>query len=155
MDYKYTEFLPDYEKCGKAAPIRRNDEIVDYADIVVAIWDGKSKGTKYVIDRCNKIGKSLIIYNSYRLEDVNLVLYDHCDYCNMHTLDNETLKKIITAELDNDFSFEVDTDLILFCIKVMLINKPDVKSVLSAKGILDSLDKDNCKMLKEIIDELD
>ena len=70
---KYTEFLPEYEKYGKAAPIRRNDEIIEYADVVVALWDGKSKGTKYVIDRCKKIGRSLIVYNMTALSDENLI----------------------------------------------------------------------------------
>ncbi len=31
-----TEFLPSYEKYGRAAPILRNQEIVDYADEVIA-----------------------------------------------------------------------------------------------------------------------
>lgn len=59
----YTEFLPEYEKYGKAAPIRRNDLIIDYADIVIAFWDGKSKGTKYVIDCCRKTGVKIDIHN--------------------------------------------------------------------------------------------
>lgn len=64
-NYRYTEFLPDYEKYGKAAPLKRNDEIIDYADIVLALWGGKSKGTKYVIDKCKKIGKSLVVYHHF------------------------------------------------------------------------------------------
>lgn len=57
----YTEYLPEYQKYGKAAPLRRNDKIVDAADLVLAFWDGKSKGTKYVIDKCNKIGKPIVV----------------------------------------------------------------------------------------------
>ena len=56
---KYTEFLPLYNKYGKAAPIKRNDEIIEYADIILAFWDGKSRGTKYVIDRCIKLNKAI------------------------------------------------------------------------------------------------
>ena len=52
---KLTEFLPEYEKYGRAAPLKRNDLIIDYADIVIAFWDGKSRGTKYVMDRCKKM----------------------------------------------------------------------------------------------------
>lgn len=51
---KLTEFLPEYEKYGRAAPLKRNDLIIDYADIIIAFWDGKSRGTKYVMDRCKK-----------------------------------------------------------------------------------------------------
>ena len=35
----------------------RNKLIVDSADFVLAVWDGKSKGTKSVIDYCKKQGK--------------------------------------------------------------------------------------------------
>ena len=49
-------FLPDYQKFGRAAPIVRNKQIVDYADTVIAFWDGKSKGTLSVIKYCEKMG---------------------------------------------------------------------------------------------------
>ena len=55
--YKLTEFLPEYEKYGRAAPIVRNKQIVEYADEVIAFWDGASKGTLSVIRYCEKIGK--------------------------------------------------------------------------------------------------
>ena len=54
-----TEVLPDYEKFGRQAPLRRNDSIIAAADLVVAFWDGKSRGTKYVIDRCHAIEKPI------------------------------------------------------------------------------------------------
>lgn len=56
-----TEFLPDYRRYGKAAPLRRNIEILERADMVLAFWDGKSRGTKFVIDECVKRGVSLRI----------------------------------------------------------------------------------------------
>ena len=59
---KLTEFLPDYERYSSAAPLKRNEQIVDYADHIVAIWDGMSKGTKYTIDRCLKCGKTLTVF---------------------------------------------------------------------------------------------
>ncbi len=54
---KLTVFLPQYERYGRAAPIVRNQTIVDYADKVVAFWDGKSKGTLSVIKYAEKTGK--------------------------------------------------------------------------------------------------
>lgn len=54
---KLTVFLPQYERYGRAAPIMRNKEIVDYADKVIAFWDGTSKGTLSVIKYAEKIGK--------------------------------------------------------------------------------------------------
>ncbi len=58
---KYTEFLPEYEKFGKAAPLKRNLQIIEYSDIIIAFWDGKSRGTKFVIDECKKRNKSIKI----------------------------------------------------------------------------------------------
>ena len=51
---KLTEFLPEYGKYGRGAPLRRNTTIIEYADLVLAFWDGKSRGTKFVIDNCKK-----------------------------------------------------------------------------------------------------
>ena len=59
---KITEFLPEYQRYGRGAPLKRNDQIIAYADMVVAFWDGSSKGTKYVIERCRRIGKGVIVY---------------------------------------------------------------------------------------------
>lgn len=59
---KLTEFLPEYQRYGKGAPLKRNLQIIEYADAVIAFWDGKSKGTKYVIDNCKKRGKKIVVY---------------------------------------------------------------------------------------------
>ena len=56
-DLVLTEFLPQYERYKRAAPIVRNKQIVDYADLVLAFWDGKSKGTESVLRYCEKTGK--------------------------------------------------------------------------------------------------
>ncbi len=58
---KYTEFFPDYPRYQRSAPLKRNEKIAEYADYVIAFWDGKSKGTKYTIDYCRKIGKEIKI----------------------------------------------------------------------------------------------
>ena len=54
---KLTVFLPEYERYGNAAPIVRNKKIVDYADKVVAFWNGSSSGTLSVIRYAEKTGK--------------------------------------------------------------------------------------------------
>ncbi len=51
---KLTEFLPDYARYQKAAPILRNNQIIQYADLVLAFWDGKSRGPANVINSCRK-----------------------------------------------------------------------------------------------------
>lgn len=54
---KLTVFLPQYDRYGRAAPIVRNKQIVEYADKIVAFWDGKSRGTLSVIKYAEKVGK--------------------------------------------------------------------------------------------------
>ena len=51
---KLTEFLPEYEKYGRSAPLKRNITIIENADLVLAFWDGVSRGTKCVIDSCKR-----------------------------------------------------------------------------------------------------
>lgn len=54
---RLTEFLPQYDKYGRAAPIVRNKEIVDYSDKILAFWNGNSAGTWSVIKYAQKTGK--------------------------------------------------------------------------------------------------
>ena len=58
---RVVEFLPDYKRFGKGAPLRRNDEIVKACDAVLAFWDGKSRGTLYTINAAKKAGKPVRI----------------------------------------------------------------------------------------------
>ena len=51
---KLTEYLPEYSRYGRAAPLKRNITIIENADLVLAFWDGRSRGTKYVIDNCTQ-----------------------------------------------------------------------------------------------------
>ena len=52
---------PDYVRYGRAAPIRRNEEMVELADAVLIIWDGRSRGTKYTSDYAKKKNKPVQI----------------------------------------------------------------------------------------------
>lgn len=56
---KLTEFLPEYEKYGRSAPLKRNITIIENSDIVLAFWDEKSGGTRFVIDNCKRMGKEV------------------------------------------------------------------------------------------------
>ena len=53
---RLTEILPDYPRFRRGAPLKRNLAIIEAADLVLAFWDGKSKGTKFVINNCKKRG---------------------------------------------------------------------------------------------------
>ena len=46
----------DWDKHGKAAGPIRNQKMAESADQLVAIWDGKSRGTKSMIDNALKLG---------------------------------------------------------------------------------------------------
>ncbi len=59
---KLTEFLPEYDKYGRSAPLKRNITIIEHSDVVLAFWDGRSHGTKYVIDNCKKLDVPVKIY---------------------------------------------------------------------------------------------
>ncbi|GHU53862.1 hypothetical protein FACS1894132_07280 [Clostridia bacterium] len=59
---KFTEFLPEYNKYGCNAPLKRNDSIVEYAEFLVILWDGQSRGTAYVIKKCEELNKTHKIY---------------------------------------------------------------------------------------------
>ena len=56
---KLTVFLPRYERYGRAAPLKRNEEIADYADCAIAFWDGKSKGTAHAAKLFRDAGKPI------------------------------------------------------------------------------------------------
>ena len=55
------EFLPEYDKYGKGAPLVRNKLIVDNCDCVLAFWDGKSRGTKFTLDYAREKNKPIKI----------------------------------------------------------------------------------------------
>ena len=52
---------PRYNLYGKAAPLKRNESMVDLCDCVLVIWDGTSKGTKYTIEYAKKKNKPVNI----------------------------------------------------------------------------------------------
>jgi len=52
---------PNYKLYGRCAPLKRNEKMVDVADRVLVIWDGKSKGSLYTIRYAEKIGKDLAV----------------------------------------------------------------------------------------------
>ena len=58
---KLTEYLPEYSRYGRGAPLKRDITIIINADLVLAFWDGRSRGTKYVIDSCKRKGISIKI----------------------------------------------------------------------------------------------
>ncbi|MBR2327078.1 MAG: hypothetical protein IKA51_00485 [Clostridia bacterium] len=48
---------PQYKLYGKAAPLKRNEKMVDLADFVLIFWDGHSRGTKHTAEYAKKMNK--------------------------------------------------------------------------------------------------
>lgn len=52
--YKLEEYSAMWDIFGKSAGYKRNEEMAKVADACVIFWDGKSKGTKHMIDIAKK-----------------------------------------------------------------------------------------------------
>ncbi len=58
---KYIEYKPDWDKHGKSAGFIRNKLIVDKSDMVIAFWDGSSKGTYHSMTLTKQLNKLLLL----------------------------------------------------------------------------------------------
>ena len=56
------EYPADWEGLGKKAGFVRNEDMVTAADMVIAYWNGTSKGTKHSIDLALRKGKELRVH---------------------------------------------------------------------------------------------
>lgn len=54
-------FPANWDKYGKQAGYLRNQEMANYADVLIAFWDEKSKGTKHMIDIAKKQDLTVIV----------------------------------------------------------------------------------------------
>jgi len=63
-------FEADWETNGRAAGILRNKDMAIYADCLVAFWDGKSPGTRNMIEEMMKRDKPYMVFgfNGKRLK---------------------------------------------------------------------------------------
>lgn len=48
--YRVKRFPAQWERYGRSAGYRRNEVMAAYADALVAFWDGKSPGTRHMIE---------------------------------------------------------------------------------------------------------
>jgi hypothetical protein len=61
------EFPADWERLGRKAGTLRNMQMGDYADALVAVWDGSSRGTRHMINYAEQKGLKIYIHivNNY------------------------------------------------------------------------------------------
>ncbi len=57
-------FKPNWKKYGMSAGFKRNRDIIQKCDAVIAFWDGISKGTKNSLDTAKKLKKYIIIVDT-------------------------------------------------------------------------------------------
>lgn len=53
-------FPADWDRYGKSAGYRRNEQMADHAEALIALWDGKSRGTNHMVNTA--IRKGLHVY---------------------------------------------------------------------------------------------
>ena len=69
MGLEISRFIPDWDGLGKRAGYVRNAEMAKFAveddnyGVLIAFWDGQSRGTKHMIDLANKYGLEVHVVN--------------------------------------------------------------------------------------------
>ena len=69
MGLEITRFIPDWDGLGKRAGYVRNAEMAKFAvednndGLLIAFWDGKSRGTKHMIDLAKRYGLEVHVVN--------------------------------------------------------------------------------------------
>lgn len=59
----FIAFLPQYKIYGgKYAPLKRDEDMVNYSDELICFWDGKSNGTKYSAEYALKMGRKVTLH---------------------------------------------------------------------------------------------
>ena len=69
MNLQLNMFIPDWDTHGRAAGPIRNRKMAENAEALIAVWDGKSRGTKNMIETARKLG--LLVYVKLTVECCN------------------------------------------------------------------------------------
>ena len=59
--YKIEKYSADWAKFGKSAGPKRNKQMAEVADYVICFWNGRSRGTKSMIDFVKALKKPIRI----------------------------------------------------------------------------------------------
>lgn len=71
LDIPVDEYPADWDGEGKKAGYLRNMDMGNDADGLIAFWDGKSKGTKHMINYMTKLEKPITVFH-YVIEGKNI-----------------------------------------------------------------------------------
>ena len=58
---KHQLFRADWERFGRSAGVRRNHQMAEAADLLIAFWDGQSPGTRHMIAAMQQLGKPAVV----------------------------------------------------------------------------------------------
>ena len=61
--FKLEKYPADWKKYGRSAGPKRNEQMAKICDCVICFWDGKSRGTRSMIEYAKKYGKPVRIKN--------------------------------------------------------------------------------------------
>ena len=56
------QFPAEWSKYGLSAGPKRNVQMAEYADALIAVWDGVSRGTKHMVSTMTKLGKPTFVW---------------------------------------------------------------------------------------------
>src|SRR5215472_17801457 len=54
-------FRADWERFGKSAGVRRNHQMAQAGDVLLAFWDGQSAGTHHMISCMQQLSKPVVV----------------------------------------------------------------------------------------------
>ena len=62
-DHRISKYIlrPKYNLYGRASPLKRNEQMVEMADLVLIIWDGHSKGAQFTLKYAKKMNKQFTL----------------------------------------------------------------------------------------------
>ena len=56
-------FKPDRKRYGRGGGPVRNKQMIESCDVVIAFWDGVSRGTRNLLDPAEKYNRRIFIFN--------------------------------------------------------------------------------------------
>ena len=54
----------DWDRYGRSAGYKRNEQMADAAEALIALWDGQSRGTKHMIDIATSKGLRVHVHKT-------------------------------------------------------------------------------------------
>jgi len=61
--FDYRIIIPEWKRYGKPAGMIRNKRIIELSDVIYAIWDGVSPGTRGAIDIARSMNKEVVVFH--------------------------------------------------------------------------------------------